>query len=135
MVFPEQASRMAEHPVPDRAEPTENFQRGFPLSDIQPFQRDTAPVSQGLQHLPAAETTQRRHQSRDLLLGHFSVRFLRLPEHHSQVLQGLLTGVSGRLGKVPDEVVPADFPSTTQAKEAEQIPELDGINLHRRGRH
>ena len=47
----------------------------------------------------------------------------------------LLTGVSGRLGKVPDEVVPADLPSTTQAKEAEQVPELDGMNLHRRGRH
>ena len=58
VVFPEQVPGVAGHPVPDRAEPTKDFQRGFPLGDIQPFQGDAAFVSKGLEDLAATETAQ-----------------------------------------------------------------------------
>ena len=58
VVFPEEVPRVAGHPVPDRAEPTEDLQGGFPLGDVQPLQGDAALVSQGPQDLPAAETAQ-----------------------------------------------------------------------------
>ena len=134
MVFPEQVTGVAGHPVPDGAEPTEDLQSGLPLGDVQPLLGDAALVSQGPQDLAAAEPP-KFGMSRATCSSVTSPKAaLRLPEHAGQVLHRLLAGVSGSLGKVADEVVPARLPSTTETEEPEQVPELDGMHLHRCGR-
>jgi hypothetical protein len=55
--------------VPDRAEPTKNFQGGPSLRDVETLDPDTALFPQGPKDLAASEAAQAGYEPGDLIFG------------------------------------------------------------------